>query len=402
MKAPNGWKIRTLEEVAEIRTGLSKSASRTGDFVRLPYLRVANVQAGHFDLSEIKEIDVPADSVDRFRVRVGDLLLTEGGDFDKLGRGAIWKGEISDCVHQNHLFVVRANETLLDRRFLAAQTQAGHGRAYFQSCSKQSTNLASINSTQLKQFPVLLPPLADQQKIADVLGTWDEALEKLDVLIAVKACRKQALMRQLLTGYRRLPGFRKSWKQTRFGDLMKSEDRYANFDDDHLYHLVSARRRAEGVFFREALRGRDIKTKVMKQVRAGDFVISRMQVVHGGLGVVPSECDGYYASDSYEVLVPRDPSKLSTRFIGHLCRTRRFWHHALVCSHGVHIEKMTFVMADFEHEKFMIPEFAEQIAIAKILDTADDELRLLRQQRSSLDQQKRGLMQHLLTGKVRV
>lgn len=168
MKAPKGWKIRTLEEVAVIQTGLSKSASRTGDFVRLPYLRVANVQDGHFDLSEIKEIDVPKESVDRFRVVAGDLLLTEGGDFDKLGRGVIWTGAIKDCVHQNHIFVVRSDDCVLNRRFLAMQTQGAHRRAYFQSCSKQSTNLASINSTQLKQFPVLLPPLPEQQKIADI------------------------------------------------------------------------------------------------------------------------------------------------------------------------------------------------------------------------------------------
>lgn len=175
--------------------------------------------------------------------------------------------------------------------------------------------------------------------------------------------------------------------------------RAPTFDDDHLYNLVSARRRAEGVFFREALHGHDIKTKVMKQVRAGDFIISRMQVVHGGLGVVPPECDGYYASDSYEVLVPRDATALSARFIGHLCRTRRFWHHALVCSHGVHIEKMTFVVADFEHEKFLIPELAEQNVIADVLDAAAEELRLLHDQRAALDAQKRGLMQQLLTGK---
>jgi len=118
--------------------------------------------------------------------------------------------------------------------------------------------------------------------------------------------------------------------------------------------------------------------------------------------VVPKECDGYYASDSYEVLVPRDTKTLSPRFIGHLCKTRRFWHHALVCSHGVHIEKMTFVMRDFENEKFSIPEFIEQRAIAAVLDTADVELRLLRQQRAALDHQKRGLMQKLLTGQLRV
>ena len=135
MKLSGHWHVMALEDVAEIQTGLSKSATRQGEFIRMPYLRVANVQDGHFDLSEIKEIDVPKDLVDRFRVRIGDVLLTEGGDFDKLGRGAVWHGQIKDCVHQNHIYVVRPYPNKLDARFFAFQTQGPSGRAYFQSCS---------------------------------------------------------------------------------------------------------------------------------------------------------------------------------------------------------------------------------------------------------------------------
>lgn len=192
MKNSSHWHFVSLEDVAEIQTGLSKSASRQGESVTMPYLRVANVQDGHFNLSEVKEIEVPKNSIDRFRVRSGDVLLTEGGDFDKLGRGAVWRGQIPDCVHQNHIFVVRPNPKSLDERFLAYQTQGPRGRAYFQSCSKQSTNLASINSSQLRQFPTALPPLPEQRKIADILSTWDESLETLDALINGKTHQKQA------------------------------------------------------------------------------------------------------------------------------------------------------------------------------------------------------------------
>ncbi|MDP0501875.1 MAG: restriction endonuclease subunit S [Verrucomicrobiota bacterium JB022] len=399
----NGWKIRPLEDVAVIQTGLSKSASRKGKLVDLPYLRVANVQAGRIDTTELKRIGVPESAIERYRVKKGDLLLTEGGDFDKLGRGALWDGSIPDCVHQNHVFVVRANENYLDRHFLALQTQAHHGKSYFLSCSKQSTNLASINTTQLKQFPALLPPLPEQRKIAEILGAWDDALEKLDTLIAAKTRRKQGLMQQLLTGKRRLPGFTGEWRKVAFGKLMQEQNRYVEFDDDYLYRLISVRRRAEGLFLREALHGRDIKTKVMKRVHTGDFLISKMQVVHGALGCVKTEFDGCYVSDSYEVLIPRNPEQLEVRFLDYLSRLKFFWHQAYACSHGVHIEKMTFVMRDFMKEKISIPKSRnEQAAIADILEASDSELQLLRNQRQALEQQKRGLMQQLLTGKVRV
>lgn len=403
MKNPAHWRITSLENVAEIQTGLSKSASRQGEFVTLPYLRVANVQDGHFDLTEIKEIEVPKAAVERFRVRDGDVLLTEGGDFDKLGRGAVWRGQIKDCVHQNHIFVVRPDTKKLDVRFFAYQTQGPRGRAYFQSCSKQSTNLASINSSQLKQFPTALPRLPEQRKIADILTTWDKALTQLDALIETQERRKKALMQQLLTGRRRLKGFLKPWKRFRFSELLEPQDRYVEFDDDHTYSLVSIRRRSGGVFFREALQGGDIKTKVMKRVHTGDFLISRMQVVHGALGMVRPECDGMYASDSYDVLVTKNAKILHMPFLDWMSRMRSFWHLAYISSHGVHIEKMTFKLSDFMHEKINLPtDLEEQRQITAILDAADQQLTLLRTQRTALDQQKRGLMQRLLTGKLRV
>jgi len=101
---PEGWKRKRLEKVAIIQTGIAKNQNSMADGMELPYLRVANVQDGYLDLSEIKYIHVHRDKANRYRLEKGDVLLTEGGDFDKLGRGAVWEGQIEDCVHQNHVF----------------------------------------------------------------------------------------------------------------------------------------------------------------------------------------------------------------------------------------------------------------------------------------------------------
>jgi len=405
MKTPHGWRSTPLMDlVQQPVSGVSVLSSDELPSASNPgVLRLSCVSNGRFNPRDLKT-PIPSEVHRLSAFAEADTIIISRSNTPQLvGASAYVKSTHPNAFLPDTLWSLRPKDKKLSIRWLSFVLNSDAYSLTIQSIAHgTSDSMKKIQKGSFLKLPVLLPPLPEQQKIADILGTWDEALEKLDALIAAKARRKQALMQQLLTGHRRLPGFCKPWEQIRFGDLMKSEDRYADFNDDNLYHLISARRRAEGIFFRAALHGRDIKTKVMKQVRAGDFVISRMQVVHGGLGVVPSECDGFYASDSYEVLVPRDPAKLSPRFIGHLCRTRRFWHHSLVCSHGVHIEKMTFVMADFEHEKFMIPEFAEQIAIAIVLETADTELRLLRQQRAALDHQKRGLMQKLLTGQLRV
>jgi len=155
---PNSWKKKPLEHVAFIQTGIAKGAKKLKNPVELPYLRVANVQDGFLDLSIIKTIEIEKTQIERYLLQVGDVLLTEGGDFDKLGRGTVWKGEIERCVHQNHVFVARPKPGIILSEYLSLLAGSPYGKSYFLKCSKQSTNLASINSTQLKKFPVLLPP----------------------------------------------------------------------------------------------------------------------------------------------------------------------------------------------------------------------------------------------------
>lgn len=219
MHVPDEWRKLSLSRVAEIRTGVAKGKKNLKDPVELPYLRVANVQDGYIDLSEVKHIQIERSQIERFSLKNGDVLMTEGGDFDKLGRGDVWNGKINPCLHQNHVFAVRPNQLKLDSYFLAALSASHYGKTYFLSCSKQSTNLASINSTQLKDFPVLLPPLPEQQKIAQILSTWDKAIEKLEALIAAKQKRKKALMQQLLTGKKRFAGFDRPWRLCYLGDV---------------------------------------------------------------------------------------------------------------------------------------------------------------------------------------
>lgn len=169
------WEKHLLSTVSSLQTGLMKGKKYTGKTVELPYLRVANVQDGFLRLDEIKKIDVEENAISRYSLAVGDVLFTEGGDFDKLGRGTVWEGQIKNCLHQNHIFVVRPNPEVLNPYFLSYQAGSRYGKAYFLSCSKQTTNLASINSTQLKNFPVLIPSMMEQEMIIRLL---DSSLEK--------------------------------------------------------------------------------------------------------------------------------------------------------------------------------------------------------------------------------
>jgi type I restriction enzyme S subunit len=200
-KVPNAWRISPLDESSEVQTGVTKGRRLNGaDVVSVPYLRVANVQDGYLDLAEMKNIDIRRSEVARYSLQLGDVVLTEGGDFDKLGRGFIWNGEVPGCVHQNHIFAVRAKRSEILPGFLAYLTQSPYGKAYFLSVAHKTTNLACINTTKLKAFPALSPSIQEQQVIVD-------ALCAVDGKIAVEEAKRRAidslfktLLHHLMTG----------------------------------------------------------------------------------------------------------------------------------------------------------------------------------------------------------
>ena len=153
-----------LGDVAEVVSGVAKGRKLVGKVTReTPYLRVANVQAGGLDLAEMKYIPATADEIEELAVRVGDVLLTEGGDFDKVGRGALLEADIGECIHQNHVFRVRTHADRVMPEYFAAYLQTSAARQYFLKAAKKTSNLASINMTQLRNLPLPMPPLEIQR-----------------------------------------------------------------------------------------------------------------------------------------------------------------------------------------------------------------------------------------------
>jgi type I restriction enzyme, S subunit len=201
----NGWTMCRLRDVATIRTGISKSKERQFKKpLSVPYLRVANVQDGYLDLEEVKLITIEEGQIGRYSLQKGDVLFNEGGDFDKLGRGCVWDGQISPCVHQNHVFAVRCGPTL-DPEFLALLAASRRGKVYFRLSSKQTTNLASINTSDLRTFPVLLPTMSEQMEIAAIAKTFDVRTTAEKEALATLVQNRNALAQELLSGRLRLP-----------------------------------------------------------------------------------------------------------------------------------------------------------------------------------------------------
>lgn len=198
---PMEWEDKKLGSMSKIVSGMTLGSKESPtSSIEVPYLRVANVQDGYLDLSEIKTVRISRKDLELLRLQPGDVLMNEGGDFDKLGRGAVWGGEIDDCVHQNHVFRVRTDASTLLPYYLAYYSESSFGKKYFLLSSKQSTNLASINSTQLNAYPIALPSSAEQQRIVKRITAVNQRIDQLKTEASKLLAQKAGLMQDLLTG----------------------------------------------------------------------------------------------------------------------------------------------------------------------------------------------------------
>ena len=185
---PEHWRFARLKDVAQVQPGLTLGKDYSGiETISRPYLRVANVQDGRLDLSRVKSVEVPLHEAQATTLLDGDVLMTEGGDIDKLGRGGVWRDEIEGCLHQNHIFAVRCCQESLKPEFLVGLMASSYGRSYFHLTAKQTTNLAATNSNTLRAFPIPLPSADEQEVILRSLSRHtrllDEAIGRTERMI---------------------------------------------------------------------------------------------------------------------------------------------------------------------------------------------------------------------------
>ena len=194
---PMEWPEKKLESLADIVSGITKGRKTTEtDLQEVPYMAVSNVKDGYIDWTTVKTILATRREIEQYRLMPDDILMTEGGDPDKVGRGAIIKMPLKNSIHQNHIFRVRLNEQEILPDFLAEYLQHQKAKRYFLGCAKQTTGIASINMRQLKALPTLVPPLSLQNQFAAFVERVDrqkqtiqQSLEKLELM-------KKALMQE--------------------------------------------------------------------------------------------------------------------------------------------------------------------------------------------------------------
>ena len=390
---PKEWEVKRLGDCTRLLTnGFVGVATPhyTDDPDGITYIQGFNVTEGGYNLTGIKKVTKEFHKKNsKSSLQDGDLLTIQTGD---IGLTTIVPKELegSNC---HALIISRFKEGVLPR-FMLYYYNSTIGRHRFHIIETGST-MKHINTGDLYKFYVPVPPIEEQKIIIAIASLWDTAIEKQSELIEKLKLRKRALMQQLLTVKKRLPGFCGEWKEVKLGDVF-DERNETNRDDLPLLSITGDK----GVIYQSDSDKRDIsnddKSKY-KRICPNDIGYNTMRMWQGRSAL--SELEGI-VSPAYTIVTPRE--SINVKFMSMLIQQPRvvydFWTH----SQGLVSDTLNCKYPDFCQVKVRIPTEEEQTAIASVLVKADKEIELAKEKLANLQSQKRGLMQQLLTGKKRI
>jgi len=401
MKSPTGWVHTTFDKHVDCLTGFAfKSSGYSNDEKDIRLLRGDNIEPGNLRWRDAKYwSDIEVKNLERYRLKEGDFVIALDRTWISAGLkvAEVTQADLP-CLLVQRVARVRAKTTL--EQSLLRQYFSGHRFEQYVKSVQTATAVPHISPNDIKEFPVSLPPLPEQKKIAQILSTWDRAIITTEQLLANSQQQKKALMQQLLTGKKRLLDnngvrFSGEWEWLRASELFKTVSKKNNSDSEELLAVTQD----QGVLPRSLLERRvvmpDGSTKGYKLVVPGNFIIS-LRSFQGGL-----EYSGYrgLVSPAYTVLEPI--KSIDDEFYKHYYKSYDFIGHLAVAVVGIRDGKQ-ISYSDFSFLKLPYPGLEEQQKIAAVLSTADQEITALQQKLDAFKQEKKALMQQLLTGKRRV
>lgn len=388
------WPVVELRELGEFKNGVNAGAQ---DFGRgIPFVNLMDV----FGKSEVQKldyalVDIPPKAAAEYALVKGDVLFVRSSvKPEGVGLAAVLLKDLPLTVFSGFLIRFRPNGNLLPAFAKYCFAEPGFRKSLLaRSTISANTN---INQQALSTLRVPLPPLAEQRAMVEVLDASEDAVRAADELIERKVAYKKALAESFLTGRARFPGFGGAWCDFTLGELF-DERTEASRSDLRLLSVTGN----DGVVDRNTLVKRDTssedKSKYLR-VCPGDVAYNTMRMWQGVFGV--STLEGI-VSPAYTVCIPRTELVLP-RFIEHFFKLPHTISLFKRFSQGLVDDTLNLKFHQFAQIRVTVPDLEEQSAIADILGEVDTEIALLRKQREVLNEQKKGLMQKLLTGEVRL
>ena len=389
---PQEWDVKRLVDLCHNTGDYGINAPAVSYREDLPtYLRITDIDGwGKFIETDKVSVDNPNSS--QFILRDGDIVFARTGA--TVGKTYLYDSKDGQLVFAGFLIRFTPNSNKAVPYYIKACSETASYWNWVRVISQRSGQ-PGINSVEYGAMKLAVPPMEEQRKIAEILGMWDEAIEKQSRLIEKLELRKRALMQRLLTGRTRLPGFTTPWQKVKLGEIFKERN---ETKCEHLPLLsITAER---GVILQSESDKKDTsnddKSKY-KRICPNDIGYNTMRMWQGRSAL--SAMEGI-VSPAYTIVTPK--VGIDPLFISELIKQPRvvydFWTH----SQGLVGDTLNCKFHDFSQVKVAIPSLPEQKAIAEVLTAADNEINIHRKKLDALRLQKRGLMQQLLTGKTRV
>ena len=399
---PEEWDVKTFSELGSTLSTNTLSRDmmneESGYALNIHY---GDVLVKYGEILNCSKINIPwinyeyAENNLGAQLKDGDVVISDTAEDYSVGKVTELQGISNAKVFSGlHTIAYRPNKNIFSQRFLGYYFNSSIYRKQLYPLI-QGIKVCSISKSAISKTKLAIPPLAEQKKIAEILYTWDDAIEKQSKLIDKLELRKRGLMQRLLTGKTRLPGFTEPWKKIELGEVFEERNE-CNVEYLPLLSITAER----GVIMQSESDKKDISNEdksKYKRICPNDIGYNTMRMWQGRSAL--STIEGI-VSPAYTIVIPK--SNIDPFFISVLLKLSRvvydFWTH----SQGLVGDTLNCKFHDFSKVKVFIPSLTEQNAIAVVLTSADKEIEIQRKKLEALRQQKRGLMQQLLTGKIRV
>jgi len=395
---PEGWRKAALKDICAPVTSGSRGWAQFYAEDGSPFIRITNLRRSSVspDYSNLRFVRIPDDNAEgrRTQLKVGDILMSITADLGTIG--FVDRLPAAETYISQHVARIRLKSADHDPLFLAYQMASSTYWAMIQRLNDSGAK-AGLNLPTIAGLPVLLPHLPEQRRIAEILSTWDRALETVEALIANARDQKAALMQALLTGRTRLPGFVGAWAPTTIGAVCDQVTERAGSATD--LPVLSCSKHDGFVeslkYFKKKVFGDDLTGyKVVRRGMIGfptnhveEGSIARQNIVEAGL-----------VSPIYCVFRPRD---VDGEFLIRLLKTDEFTQRFAAATNASVNRRGSLRWKEFSKLRFNLPPPDEQRAIAAVINDAEAKERALTAQRDALREEKAALMQQLLTGKRR-
>lgn len=402
---PSNWRIVKFKEIIiEGRLGgnYENAEANTG----IPVIKMGNLNRGVIKIDKIQYLQIHEKYSAEDVLKKGDLLFNTRNTLELVGKVAIWKNELPFALYNSNLMRIKFDETLIEStEFMNYAFNSHYALSQLRGVATGTTSVAAIYSRDLNSLKFLLPPIPEQKAITQVLSLWDEAIIKTQALIAQKELRKKWLMQNLLTGKKRLKGFSGVREEVYIGDVFDRVTRKNTSANTNVVTISAQRGFVRQMdFFKKNIASESLDNYFL--VEKGEFCYNKSYSNGYPWGATKrlNDFDKAVVTTLYICFGIKNHNKTSGDFFEHFFSANLLNKGLTQIAHeGGRAHGLLNVTAvDFFNLKVTVPQFEEQIAIAKILHAADQEIQLLKAKAQKIKEQKKGLMQVLLTGKKRL